>query len=90
MRLQGVRSNMGSLIVGLAGVICGAGLAQTVYYPQTARAQIPDSGAQREVMIQELRTANQKLTEIAGILREIRDGGPVQSRKDKAPPRSNP
>ena len=41
--------------------------------PPPAYAQIPDSGAQRQQMIAELRTANKKLSEIAKILGEIRD-----------------
>jgi hypothetical protein len=41
--------------------------------PPPAYAQIPDSGAQRQQMIAELRTVNKKLSEIAKILGEVRD-----------------
>lgn len=49
--------------------------------PVTALAQIPDSGAQFHQMIQELKAANDKLAQIARLLREIRD------RNDAAAPR---
>ena len=45
----------------------------TFAFARPAYAQIPDSGAQRNEMIQELKTSNQKLAEIAGLLREIRE-----------------
>ena len=45
--------------------------------PQPALAQVPDSGAQRNEMIAQQRVTNDKLTEIAGLLREIRDRSPA-------------
>jgi len=41
--------------------------------PPPAYAQIPDSGAQRERMIQELVAANQKLALSVDLLKQIRD-----------------
>ncbi len=41
--------------------------------PRPAYGQVPDSGMQRKIMIRELQTVNKKLTEMAGLLREIRD-----------------
>ena len=64
----------------LAGVLMWSGLSA----PRVAYAQVPDSGSQRNEMIKELRTSNQKLTEIAGLLREIRDAqAPDKDKKDK-------
>jgi len=45
----------------------------------------PDSGVQRDRMIQELAAANQKLAEMTEILKEIRDG-----KTGEKPPRANP
>ncbi len=36
--------------------------------------QVPDSGAQRAQMIEELRTANRQLAEIVALLREMKPG----------------
>ncbi len=52
--------------------------------PPAALAQIPDSGDQRLQMIKELKESNRQLTEIAGLLREIRD----DARKDKTDKRA--
>jgi hypothetical protein len=54
-------------------VACVGVLAWGLAPPPSAGAQVPDSGAQRLRMIAQLRTSNEKLTEIAGLLREIRD-----------------
>ncbi|MBK8915181.1 MAG: hypothetical protein IPM64_11390 [Phycisphaerales bacterium] len=40
--------------------------------PPHAAAQVPDSGAQRAAMLVEMRTTNQRLAEIIGLLKEIR------------------
>ena len=58
--------------------------------PQTAQAQVPDSGLQREQMIAELRVSNRKLDEIAALLREIRDSKPNDERKPAAAPKPAP
>ena len=47
-------------------VACVSVLAWGLAPPPSARAQVPDSGAQRLRMIAQLRTSNEKLTEIAG------------------------
>ena len=60
---------LGALTVLLAGALW---LGLTA--PPSAFGQVPDSGAQRVEMLRELRAINSKLTDIAAILREIRDG----------------
>lgn len=75
--------------VGLAGVmiiVIGTGLWYVTGVPTLA--QVPDSGAQFNEMIKELRVSNQKLTEIAALLREIRDaqGGPAKEKEPKPSP----
>jgi hypothetical protein len=60
----------------LLGLITLALLAlvwQAASQPPPAYGQVPDSGAQRNRMIQELVTSNTKLTQIVDLLKEIRD-----------------
>jgi len=73
---------LGGLTVLAAGLLW-QGLAR----PPAAYGQVPDSGAQRNEMIIELRTSNQKLAEIATLLREIRDlqGVPKKDKDAKSP-----
>ena len=59
---------LGACTVALAGT-----LWLSVSSPPPALAQVPDSGAQRNEMIKELRAMNRKLTEISGYLHDIRD-----------------
>lgn len=49
---------------------------------QPAAAQIPDSGAQRQQQLEELRAMNRKLGEIADLLRDIRDQKKGAGEKD--------
>lgn len=66
---------------------------QGLFSPRAALAQVPDSGKQRNEMIEEQKTTNKKLTEIAGYLREIRDAQAGQKPKDAkepAPKRTEP
>jgi hypothetical protein len=49
--------------------------------PQVALGQVPDSGLQRQQMIEELKASNRKLDDIAGLLREIRDTKPQDEKK---------
>ncbi len=59
--------------------------------PRTAYAQAPETGAQRNEIVAELKISNQKLGEILAVLKEVRDLGvpgkvaPVRSPVD--PPR---
>lgn len=72
-------------VLGGLTVLAAGGLWQALVWPRAAVAQVPDSGLQRKEMIDELRLSNKKLTEIAGVLREIRD---LQAqRKDSALPK---
>lgn len=77
---------LGCVTVLLAGLLW-SGLSSS----QVAYAQVPDSGAQFNEMIKELRISNQKLTEIAGYLHEMRDAQ-AADRKEKAskPPADKP
>ena len=60
-------------VVGGVTVLLAGLLWQGLSAPPAALAQIPDSGSQRVEMIKELQLSNQKLAEITGLLREIRD-----------------
>lgn len=70
---------LGAAIILLAGL-----LWQGLGSPPAALAQVPDSGQQRNEMIKELRISNEKLTEIADLLRQIRDVQ-VGGKKDEKP-----
>ncbi len=80
-----------SYILALATVLAGLLLWHGLATPPAAYAQIPDSGAQFNEMIKEIRISNQKLTEIAGYLREMRDAQ-AADRKERAskPPAEKP
>ena len=54
--------------------------------PPAAYGQVPDSGAQRNRMIQEQVTTNKKLTEIVDLLKEIRDQNKVEAAAKKPGP----
>lgn len=62
-----------TLACGLLGALLGAVIWQGLVQPAPAYGQIPDAGAQRKEMIQELQTVNKKLSEVAGLLKELRD-----------------
>jgi len=64
----------GFFVGGVTLVLLGL-LWQAVSQPPPAYAQIPDSGAQRQRMIKEMVTTNSKLTEIADLLKQVRDQG---------------
>lgn len=69
-----------ALVAGLLSAAMWRGLSS----PPPAYGQIPDSGLQRDTMIKEMRIQSEKLTEIAGLLREIRDRQPpVPARPDR-------
>ena len=69
-------------LLGLATLVVMTVVFQVVNQPPPAYGQVPDSGAQRLRMIKEMSTTNQKLTEIVGLLKEIRDQG-VAEKKEK-------
>ena len=69
------------------GAACALGVVllwQSLYQPPVAQAQIPDSGRQRNEMVEELKLANKKLAEIAGLLTEMRDLDRKQAAADKS------
>lgn len=70
----------GFLLGGAALLL--AGLAwQFVSQPPPAYGQVPDSGAQRQRIIKEMVTTNQKLSQVVDLLKQIRD----QTAGDSAP-----
>lgn len=60
--------------------------------PPAAYAQVPDSGAQRNRMIQEMVTSNKKLTQIVDVLKQIRDqcASETPAKKPGTPPPARP
>ena len=60
-------------LIGAVAALAGSFLWQSLTAPRPAYGQVPDSGAQRNVMIKELQTANRQLREVSGYLKEIRD-----------------
>lgn len=75
LRSRPLVSKIGSLATGLIAV--GILVAMWAGRPNSAIAQIPDSGAQRQEMLAEQRLTNQRLAEIIAVLREIRDQNAV-------------
>jgi hypothetical protein len=53
--------------------VAGLGLFSQPWRAPAALAQVPDSGAQRNEMIRELRKANVQLGEMTKLLKELRD-----------------
>ncbi|MEW6251156.1 MAG: hypothetical protein AB1716_10950 [Planctomycetota bacterium] len=80
----------GAYLLGVMTVAAAAlawrGLAPRPVY---AQVPVPDAGAQRKEMLVELRAANQKLTEMLALLKQIRDQsvpGKVARPIDAPPP----
>jgi hypothetical protein len=67
------------LVVALQAITI-LGLWVTPNWTSTAQAQIPDAGAQRNQMIDELRTLNGKMDKLMAIL----EGGKIQVRSEPA------
>ena len=86
-----VRRNSGwAFAAGCATMAAAALVWQVFGAAPAAYAQIPDSGAQRNEMIRELQLSNEKLTEIAGLLRDIRDTQAAPKKTDAPRPTSRP
>lgn len=78
MKARGITTVAALAVAGvllLAWIIPGSG-------PATAYGQIPDAGAQREVLIHEMQGVNAKLTEVISLLRDIKQ----QTRDPNAKP----
>ena len=74
-------------LLGGAMLLLGGLLWHGVSQPPPAYGQVPDSGAQRQHMIKEMVTTNQKLTEAVNLLKQIRDQGAGDtSAKEPRPP----
>lgn len=70
--------------LGMAVGLVLAALAMPLIAPRAAVAQIPDSGRQRDLLIKEQQITNERLGEVVGLLREIRDlqpGAPIKKAK---------
>ena len=77
-----------SFLLGACAVLVAGTLWLNLSAPTPALAQVPDSGAQRNAMIKELRSMNGKLGEIADLLRDIRnDARKAQSGRASQPAR---
>lgn len=81
--------------LGVASVLAAGLLWNTLVMPQPAYAQVPDSGAQRNDMIKELRTSNEHLSQAVALLKEIRDLQKRETKEearneDAKPPRDKP
>lgn len=74
-RTRSAPSRTRPAVLAAALLIGGAALGQVSQRPSQTPAPnpIPDSGAQLQTLIAEVRAGNQKLAEIAALLREIRD-----------------
>jgi hypothetical protein len=87
MRLIHAARRRGAPLAAGAGLMLAATWMWQILTPPPLQAQtspaaqvLPDAGLQRNEMIQQLRTANQKLDVMIGLLKEIRDA------KTAAPP----
>lgn len=84
--MQETRNSNSKTIARLLGVVVALqaitilGLWVTPNWTSTAQAQIPDAGAQRNQMIDELRTMNGKMDKLMAIL----EGGKIQVRSEPA------
>jgi hypothetical protein len=67
------RSFRNGFLLGAATLLLVGLLWQGISQPPPAYGQVPDSGAQRQRMIKEMVTTNQKLTEVVALLKQIRD-----------------
>ncbi len=74
-------------VFGLVTVVLLGLLWQVASQPPVAYGQVPDSGAQRNRMVQELVTSNKKLTQVVDLLKEIRDQnkGTAPAQKPRRP-----
>ena len=72
------RRGIGMFVSGAMATLLVVNLWQGISAPPPAYGQVPDSGHQRQMMIDELRTANKRLTEMAALLKQIRDGKPTE------------
>ena len=87
------RSSVGfwrGYVLGLATPVLLGLLWQFVSQPSPVYGQVPDSGAQRNRMVQELVTGNKKLSQITDLLKEIRDlnkgASPARKSRKASPP----
>lgn len=61
-------------LLGLVLLALGVSAAMNLWPPPApAGAQLPDSGAQRQQQLDELRSMNRKLAEIADLLRQFKE-----------------
>jgi hypothetical protein len=90
MTLKSNRRYWPAYLLGVATTLMAGMLWLGVNSPPPAYGQVPDSGAQRQRMIKEMVTTNEKLTEIVNLLKQIRDqaaddSGPKESGTPRTP-----
>ena len=76
-----------AFVLGMATALMAGLLWQGVNSPPAAYGQVPDSGAQRQRIIKEMVTSNQKLAEMVELLKQIRDqtaGDAASRQRDNA------
>ena len=73
MTLKSNRRYWSAYVLGVATALMAGVLWLGVSSPPPAYGQVPDSGAQRQRMIREMVTTNQKLGEVVDLLKQIRD-----------------
>ena len=87
MTLKSNRQYWSAYALGVGTALMVGTLWLGVNSPPPAYGQVPDSGAQRQRMIKEMVTTNQKLTEAVNLLKQIRDQGAGDtSAKEPRPP----
>lgn len=83
-RSQTIAPARSVLLLAAAAALLGVAAWRGLVSPPPAYGQIPDSGAQRELMLREMRLQTEKLSEIAVLLREIRDRQPPPAKPEKS------
>jgi len=87
MTLKSNRRYWPAYVLGVGTTLLAGILWLGVESPPPAYGQVPDSGAQRQRMIKEMVTTNQKLTEVVNLLKQIRDqtAGDADSKQPGTP-----
>lgn len=77
------RAFWSAYLLGGVSVLAGVLAWQSLAYPRVAHAQVPDSGKQRMIMIEELKKANKQLAETNQLLTKIHETQKAQAADDK-------
>ena len=79
-----------TFLLGAGSVLIAGVLWSGLSAPPAALGQAHDSGAQRLAMVKELRTMNGKLSEVADLLKEIRDDARKHAKQADAADKRKP